>query len=493
MENIKNTMKICIVGGGSAGWMTATTFCKLLNYDITLVESPDIPNCGVGESTLQFIQKWIDLVGLREYEQKLLVESNGTLKHSIKFTNFLKQNSGGFHYPFGTLKIDPDAWWSRQLQTGKYSPNDFGTDVNHIGRMAEKGKVSVRDEYAYHFDATLFGHYLKKHHCQKTNHILGNVVSCEKFEDGIKSIKLDTGETIKADLFIDCTGFASKLIGEFLNEPYVSYENLLPNNRAIATHIPYKNKRKQMVPYTECTAIENGWVWQIPLWNRLGSGYVYSSKHVSDEDAKKEFINELKRKKLDSDGEYKIIPMRVGRYERSWVGNVIAIGLSAGFLEPLEGNGLLTVHENLIDLYKTLRRGEPSAILKQYYNSAAKVNFDTFAEFLVIHYSFTQRKDTQYWRDVFNKEYNQGKALLENLYGMYGLCAYSRELYQESKFKYIEKGFPYIASGMNVSPYTLPSISLEECKDIKEFTDQWDNIIDTLPSMYDYLKAYVYN
>ena len=98
MENIKNTMKVCIVGGGSAGWMTATTFCKLLNYDITLVESPDIPNCGVGESTLQFIQKWIDLVGLREYEQKLLVESNGTLKHSIKFTNFLKQNSGGFHY-----------------------------------------------------------------------------------------------------------------------------------------------------------------------------------------------------------------------------------------------------------------------------------------------------------------------------------------------------------------------------------------------------------
>ncbi len=487
-------MKVCIVGGGSAGWMTATTFCNVLDYDVTLVESPDIPVSGVGESTIQQIREWIEVVGIHEDEKEFLRETNGTIKHSIKFTNFLEKDSGSFHYPFGLTINDPAAFWSLYMHSGELSPNEYAYYTNYVALLAEKGKVNIpwrEGAYAYHFDSIKFGQFLRKKYCSEVNHITANVIDCQKFEDGIKSIHLDTGENIEADLFIDCTGFKSLLLGQFLKEPFISFTDLLPNDRAWATHVPHSDK-ENMQPITECTAIENGWVWNIPLWDKIGTGYVYSSKYISDEDAKKEFINHLKSKGLDTEGEYKLIPMRIGRHERTWVGNVIAIGLSAGFLEPLESNGLLMVHENLLDLYKTLRRGEPSALIKQYYNSAWKVNYDTFAEFLVIHYSFSQRKDTPYWRDIFNKEYDQAKSMFENLYGMYGLCAFGRELYQESRFIWPTRGLPYIASGMNVCPFTGPTLTYQECLPLKAEFKKWNETVQTYPTMYNYLKENIY-
>ena len=323
--------------------------------------------------------------------------------------------------------------------------------------MAEKGKINLSAQYAYHFDAIKFGQYLRKAYCKEVNHIKANVIDCEKQYDNIKSIKLDNGNTIEADLFIDCTGFASKLIGEFLNEPFISYNNKLPNDSAWATHIPHVNKKK-MRPYTECTAINNGWVWNIPLWDKVGTGYVYSSKHISHEDAKQEFITHLGTDEC----EFKHIPMRIGRYKRTWVGNVIAIGLSAGFLEPLEGNGLYTVHSNLINLYKTLRRGKPSKILKDYYNDSTALEFDEFADFIIIHYAFTQREDTPYWKDIFNKTYDISNPDMD------GLLSYCRDLYTLNYFRKPNRGFPYIASGMGICPLQSIPHDYKECLKIKE-------------------------
>lgn len=484
-------MKICIVGGGSSGWMTATTISQLLDYEkITLIESPNVPISGVGESTIRGILDWTNLVGIDEVE--MLRHTNGSLKHSIKFTNFLTKDSGSFHYPFGDQPFfESDVWWTSHLRDGKSSVNHYAENINHTALIAERGKFDEGSAYAFHFDATKFGFYLKENYCEDVEHILANVMGCEKNENGIKHLILNNGATIEADLFIDCTGFKSLLLGEYLEEPFISYNHLIPNDSAWATQVPYTDKEKELVAYTECTAIENGWVWNIPLWSRIGTGYVYSSKHVSDEDAKQEFINHLHSKGFNtSECKFRKIPMRIGRHQRTFVKNVVAIGLSAGFIEPLESNGLFTVHENLIDLYKTLRRGKPSQFIKDAYNASTSLTFDNFAEFVAVHYAFTQREDTQYWQDNFARSYD---LIGTGNYDKYGLLAFTREMYKFSKFNHPDKGFHYIASGMNVCPYTEPDAPLSLVKEIERTNREWEEIIENLPTVYEFLKDKIHN
>lgn len=473
-------MRICIVGGGSSGWMTATTFIKLLNYEeVFLVESPNIPISGVGESTIQQIRGWMNLIGIDEEE--MIRETNGSLKHSIKFTNFLKKDSGSFHYPFGQAIYNPNQWWENINNT---SPNKYAENINPVALVAERGKFDKSTSYAFHFDAVKFGHYLKKTYCSNVKHITAEVVGCEKGENGIECLKLDNGDVVKADLYIDCSGFKSLLLGEYMEESFIPYNHLIPNDTAWATRVSYTDKENQLVAYTECTAIDNGWVWNIPLWERIGTGYVYSSKHVSDEDAKQEFINHLQSKGFDtSECIFKRIPMRIGRHERTFVKNVVAIGLSAGFIEPLESNGLFTVHQNLIDLYKTLRRGKPSQFMKDLYNSATSLSFDEFADFVAVHYTFTQREDTPYWRDNFNRSY---ELVGSSNFDKYGLTAFSRELYKFSSYSNLNSGFHYVASGMNVSAYTDIHFSTN---DMNLNNSKWENTVEKLPTLFEYLSS----
>ena len=462
-------MKVCIVGGGSSGWMTATTFCRKLDYDITLVESPDVPISGVGESTLHQFQRWIDFVGIREDEDDFIRETGGTIKHAIMFTNFLQKNSGSFFYPFGLSPKDPSSWWSEALRTG-LDHNDYATSINHIATIAAEGKVDPNSDYAYHFDAVKYGQFLKNRYCQKVKHISANVVNYVTTDEvNIHSIVLDDGSEIEADLFIDCTGFKSLLLGEWLEEKFHPYD-FIPNDTAITARLPYYDKEKEMVAYTECTAMDNGWTWKIPLWDYWGTGYVYSSKYVSHEDAALEFKNHYGIEPQ------KFVPMKIGRYENTWVNNVVAIGLSAGFIEPLESNGLLNVHDNLIKLAKTLRRGPASTLLKQMYNADVRREMDQTADFIAIHYAFSQRNHTPYWRDAINREYDLDRI------GYYGMRAFSSELYEQSRYTHPEGGFHYIASGMNICPLTEPVC------DYTSDVEKWKDAIKQLPTPYLYLQ-----
>ena len=481
-------MKICIVGGGSAGWMSATTFVRLLDADITLIESPDVKIIGVGESTLFQIQSWIDLIGIRADEVDFIRETGATLKHSIKFTNFLTKESGSFHYPFGDEPlINPVEWW-KAMNNGnqEISCNSYAEDINPLALCAERGKFDNTSFYSYHLDAIKFGEYLKKKYCKEVNHISGNVVDCDIKEEGIKSLKLDNGKNIEADLFIDCTGFKSLILGEFLKEPFIPYDHVIPNDSALTTRVSFIDKNKQMVPYTECTAIDNGWVWQIPLWDKIGTGYVYSSKYIEDDNAQKQFKSHLDKKGFDTRHcVFKKIPMKVGRYKRTWVKNVVAIGLSGGFLEPLEGNGLYTVHENLIALYKVLRRGKASHLLKEMYNLGTNRIFDEFADFIAIHYAFTQRRDTKYWEDIFNKDYNIEAS---DQLTRFGLMSFANSLFVEKNFINLGGGFHYISSGMGVSPYSEKG----EITNIDQTRKDWEKVIHQKPSLYQYLSDLVY-
>jgi hypothetical protein len=208
-------------------------------------------------------------------------------------------------------------------------------------------------------------------------------------------------------------------LADTLKEHFNDYSYLLPNNKAWATRVPYKDKENELVPYTNCTAIENGWVWNIPSWERIGTGYVYSDKYVSDEEALNEFKRHLDSKGSDySNSEFKNIKMRVGRHQRLFVKNVCAIGLSAGFIEPLESNGLLSVHEFLINLVKVMRRGNADIISqwdRDNFNVECCKFFDGFTEFVSSHYALSHRDDTPYWKDISNKSFYENRLADDTL------------------------------------------------------------------------------
>jgi tryptophan halogenase len=492
---------VIIVGGGSAGWMTATTLLKILpDAKISLIESPKISTIGVGESTIQPITEWCNFIGIDPH--KFLKETEGSYKLSIKFTDFYKKGEA-FHYPFGLPTIsqnlfETNDWWYKKLVYPE-TPNSDYADSIYPTQMAYVNANKINPNkiaYAFHFDATKFGTWLRKNKCQNINHIKENIDTIEQDENGIASLN----NKYKADLYIDCTGFRSLLLGQTLKEPFESYEDLLPNNSAWATKIKYKNKEKELVPYTNCTAIENGWVWNIPLWSRIGTGYVYSNKFVDDDTALKEFKNHLGT----DQAEFKNIKMKVGIHNRLWVKNVVAIGLSAGFIEPLESNGLFSVHEFLKNFMRNIRRKKISQWDKDNFNYMCKMDFRTFAEFVALHYALSHRTDTEYWKANFNKQWDKNLINCEPVH-----VAGIRRAAEHKRYSYkfpSEGGFHCIAAGMNWSPTELNTIKWFEGKNYSNTESKWLPYITNMkkrkekaekevkeePTLYNYLKENVY-
>ncbi len=503
--------KIIILGGGSAGWMTAATMIKTFpDKEIILIESPNAPTVGVGESTIGGIRDWTKYLGIDDKE--FLKHTDGSYKLSIKFTDFYRKGTE-FHYPFGQPVIDGNHaklndWWFKKFLKPKTPNSDYAEC--HFPQMAlvnnnkldyNKDNIIPFDFHkntAYHFDATKFGVWLKEHYClpRGVKHIEEDIKDIKSDENGIVSLN---GHS--ADLFIDCTGFKSLLLDKTINEPFESYNDLLPNNSAWATKIEYNDKEKEIKPYTNCTAINNGWVWNIPLWSRIGTGYVYSDKFVSDEEALKEFKEYLGRDDL----EFKNIKMRVGIHKRLFVKNVVAIGLAAGFIEPLESNGLFTVHEFLIRLVRTLNREKISQWDKDNYTYQCKRVFRDFAEFVAMHYAFSQRTDTKYWQSNFNKEWTSDIINLKRplLNGMVEAAIHRDDSYH---FPH-DGGLHTIAAGMNWPPTDLETIMYtnqlnrsELETNYKQFIDRldmrkndWNNIVKHLPSLYDFMKENIYD
>ena len=467
--------KIIIVGGGSAGWMTAATLeSQFPNYKISLIESKNIPTVGVGESTLGQITDWMRLLKIKDKD--FIKHVDGSYKLSIKFTDFYKKGEA-FHYPFGQPSIDKNKaetndWWFKKMLHPKTPYSDYA-DCTYPLQMSYVNQNKFDENEvtkAYHFDATQFGLWLKNNFCKKIKHIVEDVVSIETNEDGIKSLN----KKHKADLFIDCTGFKSLLLGKTLKEPFESYSDMLPNDSAWATKIKYKNKKKELVPYTNCTAIQNGWVWNIPLWSRIGTGYVYSSKFVDDDTALKEFKKHLGQKNL----EFKNIKMRVGIHNRLWVKNVVAIGLSAGFIEPLESNGLYTVHEFLIKLVRNLQRDKTSQWDRDNFNYQCKHMFREFSEFVALHYALSHRTDTPYWKHCFNKSWDETLINLKPT----SISGFKEAVWRKTyNFKFdSNQGLHCIAAGMHWAPTDKVSLIKNGRLQEKKFKNEFNNSINNL-------------
>jgi tryptophan halogenase len=426
---IKPVDKIVIVGGGSAGWITAAAIIKAYpNKDVTVIESPDVPTVGVGESTLGHFRRFCHFLEIEEKD--FMTHCDASYKLSIQFTDFYEKDAGSFHYPFGTpFTKDLDGmqdWLVKKAMYPETPIRDFVHCYFPAAQLFENNKYSLNKfnefdnfepvkDVAYHFDAIKFAIWLRENYCRPrgVKHIRARVTDVNVNDDvGVEKLILNTGDEIIANLYIDCTGFKSLLIGQALKEKFTSYSHILPNNRAWACQVPYKDKKKEIQGYTNCTAIENGWVWNTPIWTRIGTGYVYSDKYVDPEVAKEEFKQYLMSNKMviprtrDEVEELKFrdVPMRIGAYENIFVKNVVAIGLSAGFIEPLESNGLLTVHEWALSLLRLLQRPAINEYDKETFNKATFTHWKGFADFVGLHYSLSIRTDTEYWKSNFNRK-----------------------------------------------------------------------------------------
>jgi len=483
--------KIVVLGGGTAGFMTGYTLKKVYpDKHVTIIKSDNIPTVGVGESTLGHINQWLSMVGLEDSE--FMKECNASYKLSIRFENFNKLGDGGFHYPFGVANLENtiaglNDWHFKKILHPETHVSNFAETyfpnmslVNHntiVNPKIEKdlglGSFCFKEDTAYHFDAALFGQFLEKKFKEIGGEVvIDDVVRVATNEDGIEKLILSSNE-ITADLYIDCTGFKSMLLGEALKEPFESYEDILPNNSAWATQLPYTDKKKELVGYTNCTAIQNGWVWNIPLWNRMGTGYVYSDKYISDEDALEQFKSYLKRDDLN----FRNLKMRVGIHKRIFVKNVCAIGLAAGFIEPLESNGLLSVHEFLTRLVRVLNRDSISEFVKEQFNVTCNTFFKNFAEFVALHYALSERTDTQYWRDIQKRNYS-----IERDYVKYNSFFQDINRWKFNDFFYPKDGgWACIATGMNWGATDEPTLKYGlYSHDFKNVKDNWKRSIDML-------------
>ena len=507
-------VNICILGGGSSGWMTAAAFAKRFpHYKIRLIENPSQKPLSVGESTLGHFNRYLECIDLKD--EQWMKECNATYKLSIQFTNW--QNKGDvFQYPFGDIDYtngDFLTWYYLHYTWPELFPDttycDFYNPISylaHTNKMVDDN-VHIRNyqkrwNAAYHFDATKFGGWLRDNLCQSVEHTKARIINTiYDNECNVKAVVDDEGLHYEADYFIDCSGFSSVLLEKSMGQDFIEFPNL-PNDSAVVTHVPYTDKEKELSNTTDGYAMDNGWLWTIPLWNSIGKGYVYSSKFCGKDQAEQEF-----RKHVDWGGDVEHIKFKHGKRRLGWCQNVIGIGLSYGFLEPLESTGLFTTHENILRLVDTFERrdGHITQIDIDGYNHAVSYELEAMKEFVEMHYYISPRNDTEYWRHYSNKSpltYDE----------MFDKVVRSPRLYQEfihcwniANAPRDLGGLVYIAAGLGYHPLTKTDYKhkmargefnmayLEEAKDkhfhYRKSVLRW---LKKQPSHYEYLKQRIY-
>ena len=405
--------KIVIVGGGSAGWITAAPLARMLcrpndpaQYcDVTLVESAEIGTVGVGEATLPTVRFYNQLLGLDEID--FARKTQATFKLGIDFRDWGRLGHRFFH-GFGGFgpAIHNRPLWAYWLRLRALDPNlpsyeEWSTATVMARQMRfvppQAGEPSAANafDYAFHFDASLYAAYLRdyaqQHGAQRVEGTIKRVET--RPEDGfVAAVHLSDGRRIEGDLFIDCSGFRALLIDGAMKSPYEDWSHWLPCDRALA--VPCE-RTDPMTPYTTSTARSAGWQWRIPLRHRTGNGLVYCSSHLGDDEAARLLLDNLDGKPLDEPRQQRFV---TGRRKQGWVKNVVAIGLSSGFLEPLESTSIHLIMEAVGRLTALLpdRGFEPS--LAAEFNRQMAYRFESVRDFIILHYKLGERRDSEFWR-----------------------------------------------------------------------------------------------
>ena len=399
--------KIVIVGGGTAGWMAAAAFAKVLDpsYSIQLVESEQIGTVGVGEGTVPHLKLFNDLLGIDDIE--FMKHTQGTFKLGVQFNNWGRLGDSYIH-GFGSIGHDVSLlpfhqFWIKARQAGLAGDiHDYS--LNTVAAGLGKFMVSATDvpansplasiAYSYQFDATLYARYLRGYAEQRgVRRTEGKVAQTVLHpETGcVEAVVLQNGERIEGELFIDCSGFGGLLIEQALHTGYNDFTPWLPCDRAMAVAC---ERVGPPTSYTRATAREAGWQWRIPLQHRTGNGYVYSSAHLSDDEAAATLLKHLDGKPL---ADPRLLRFTAGMRKQAWNRNVVALGLAAGFMEPLESTGIFLIQSGIARLLNLLPRREFSQVLIDRYNAQTAFEYEHIRDFLILHFHATQRDDTPFW------------------------------------------------------------------------------------------------
>jgi tryptophan 7-halogenase len=489
---------IVIVGGGTAGWMAAAALSRILvrGHRIRLVESEEIGTVGVGEATIPMIKLYNKALDLDEND--FLRATRGTFKLGIEFVDWGRVGDAYFH-GFGKIGHDLGLvpfhhYWLKLHQLGRagpladYSINTAACAPAKFMRAAtERPNSPLADiAYAYHFDASLYAAYLRRYaEARGVERIEGKVVHTRLYaENGhIDSVRLDGGLDVAGDLFIDCSGFRGLLIEQALHAGYEDWSHLLPCDRAVA--VPSEATRP-ILPYTRCTARAAGWQWRIPLQHRTGNGYVFSSAFVSEDEATATVLANLEAPPL---AEPRTLRFTAGKRRRFWDRNCIAIGLSSGFMEPLESTSIHLVQSAIARLVAFF----PHAGLDQAdidaFNAHSDFEFDRIRDFLILHYKATERDDTPFWTHCRTMEVPDSLQRRMDLFRANG------RVFREGNEMFAEASWLQVMHGQRIVPRGYhPLVDLQPQEKVEAFVDGIrgviGNCVEAMPTHDAYIAAH---
>ncbi len=452
---MKHLKRILIAGGGSAGWMTAALLSRLFQglYDVTLIESEEIGIIGVGEATIPAIKKYVELLGLDENE--FMVRTQASFKLGIQFNNWSALGSSYVH-GFGVIGQDLEwlrchQYWLKAHAEGRggdfadYSINTAAIPENKFMRAAQDMGDSPLGQiaHAFHFDAALFARFLSGYAQERgVRRREGKIVDVTlRGEDGfVESVTMDDGEVIAADLFVDCSGLRGLIIEQAMKTGYDDWNHWLPCDRAVA--VPCE-RSDNFTPYTKSTAHGAGWQWRIPLQHRTGNGHVYSSQYISDAEAEQVLLDNI-------DGAQRADPFRVsfrtGKRKQLWNKNCVAIGLSGGFLEPLESTSIHLIQSAIIRMVRLLPDAgfDPAGIAE--FNRQSDFEYERIRDFIILHYKATQRDDTPFWK------YCRDMEVPDTLQRKIDLWMSNGRIFREDEELFAEESWIQVFIGQNLIP-----------------------------------------
>jgi 2-polyprenyl-6-methoxyphenol hydroxylase-like FAD-dependent oxidoreductase len=399
-------LRIAILGGGTAGWMTACVVARAWpSAAVTVIESPEIGIVGVGEgSTPQLAQLFADL-GIADRDW--MPRADATYKAGIEFVRWSdKPGFTRYFHPFANavdLHTEPAFHHAAKLRRAGRGVDAHPDPYFLNSRLAAENRAPVAPEhwpfrtgYGYHFDAHKVGHVLRDHALGLgVRHLARKVVEVEVVGDHVAALVLDEGERVEADLFVDASGFRSVIAQGALGVRFVSFAENLFNDRAVVMPTPPGLAGPR--PSTRATALSAGWAWDIPLTTRTGNGYVYSGRYIDPDDAERELRAHLG---VGENVPARHLQMKVGRVETSWTGNCLAIGLAQGFVEPLEATALHVVQTTIETFVRTWADGGFTPRHRDAFNAAITARLEGIRDYIVAHYRLARRSDTEYWRDA---------------------------------------------------------------------------------------------
>jgi 2-polyprenyl-6-methoxyphenol hydroxylase-like FAD-dependent oxidoreductase len=460
--------RIVIVGGGTAGWLTAGTIAAEHSTDsdtgieITLIESADVPPIGVGEGTWPSMRTTLKKMGISE--TAFLLACDASFKQGSKFTNWTTNTNEHYYHPYtlphGFNDTNLAPYWQRYREQVSFA--DAVCPQSHLGehdlapKQISTAEYDFNTNYGYHLDAGKFAVFLQNHCINKlgVKHVIDHVTKVNASETGdIASITSKQHGDIEGDLFIDCTGTSSLLLAQHFKVPFVSKKHVLFNDSALAVHVPHENENSSIGSFTCSTAQSAGWIWDIALPSRRGVGYAYSSCHISDDKAEKElreYITPIAGQNAAESLKIRKISFNPGHREKFWHKNCVAVGLSAGFIEPLEATAiaLIELSAKMISEQLPANRQTMDVVAKRF-NDKFLNRWENIVDFLKLHYVLSQRSDSDYWREISNDKdlpdtLKEQLLLWKTQAPYYYDATHTEEMFPSASYQYILYGMGFV-------------------------------------------------